>query len=48
MQMPGSPDHHATQIVTDPHRALRADVVEQADQIAGQRGDVIGVERVWA
>jgi hypothetical protein len=36
------------QIVTHPHGTLRPNVIEQADQVAGQRGDVVSLDCLGA
>lgn len=41
MQLRRTPHHRGTPVVADQHRRLGADVVEQADQVAGQVDDVV-------
>ena len=41
MQQRGLPHHHRAPVVADEHGLLGADVVEQADEVAGQCVDVV-------
>ena len=41
MQLRRAPHHRGAPVVTDEHRPLGADVVEQADHVGGQLGDVV-------
>ena len=46
MQQRGVPHDHGAPVVADEHRLLDADVVEQADKVAGQRMDVVVLDGI--
>ena len=46
VQQRGVPHDHGAPVVADEHRLLRADVVQQADEVAGQRVDVVVLDGV--
>jgi hypothetical protein len=44
MQQRGGPGHDAAEVMADEHRALSADVIEQADDVGAQFDDVVGLD----
>ena len=48
MQQCGVPHHHGAPVVADEHRLLQADLIQQGDEIAGQRVDVVVLDGVGA
>ncbi len=48
VQERGLPGDHRSPVVPDDHGPLRVDVVEQADQVAGEGDDVVVLDRFRA